>query len=104
MTIDQRDQKDYYVPLSSLFGDCCECVVNRYGLREGLVKKEYVADIDFAVFDPISPVDPIFKVDTNVTTHHARTVVLAVGVANSPNLHSAMSSPGTRGCCHAMQI
>jgi len=103
VTIDERDRKDYFTPSRSLFKDYCECIVDRYGLRRGLVKQETARDIDFGI-TRMSKDDELFTVRTDRGVHFARTVVLAVGAGNAPAIPRPFASSITRGACHAMQI
>lgn len=104
ITIDERDRKDYFTPSASLFNDYCDCIIDRYGLKEGLVRQEKVLDIDFGVFNEVAELDSIFRVSTDTSIRYARTVVLAVGAANAPRVPLPLNSPDTQGCCHAMRI
>ncbi|KKY15124.1 putative fad binding domain-containing protein [Diplodia seriata] len=102
--IDERDRKDYFTPSLPLFSEHCECIVDRYGLRDGLIQQEQVQDIEYGCVGDVSDVDKIFTVRTNKGVHHARTVVLAVGPANAPNIPDTDPMQGSRQMCHTMQI
>ncbi|KAJ0159068.1 hypothetical protein CTA2_10367 [Colletotrichum tanaceti] len=109
--VDERDRKDYFTPPTTLFANHCECIVDRYGLREGLIQNEKVEDIEYRITQEVSPDTKLFAVRTNKGTHYARAVVLAVGPANAPTIPPV---PGlnSEGCpwatppqvCHSMQI
>ncbi|KAG9563906.1 FAD binding domain-containing protein, partial [Aureobasidium melanogenum] len=60
VTIDERDRKDYFTPSCSLFHDYCECVIDRYGLRNNLIQQERVEDINFGFVSGISETKQIF--------------------------------------------
>ena len=82
--IDERDRKDYFTPSRSLFLEHCECIINFYGLREGLIRKEKVQDIKYNYVDDFSEIDErIFTMYTE-KTYNVRTIVLAVGPGNPP--------------------
>ena len=82
--IDERDRKDYFTPSRSLFLEHCKCIINFYGLREGLIRKEKVQDIKCNYVDDFSERDErIFTMYTE-KTYNARTIVLAVGPGNPP--------------------
>ncbi|KAF6835439.1 FAD binding domain-containing protein [Colletotrichum plurivorum] len=105
--VDERDRKDYFTPPTNLFANHCECIVDRYGLREGLVKNEKVQDISYGATKH-SPDTNLFSVHTDKGVHHARAVVLAVGPANAPTIPPV---PGLNDAglpppqaCHSMQI
>lgn len=103
MTIDERDRKDYYTPSRSLFRDYCECVIDRYGLRQDLIRQERIEDIDFGIVKHISDVDEVFTVRSDKGVHYARSVVLAVGAGNAPSMPAGVAK-NSEPCCHAMQI
>ena len=105
VTINEREREDYFTPSQRLFASHCECVIDRYGLREGLVRQEGVVDIRYADVPHVNEDEPVFTVKTDQGEHFARTVVLAVGPGNAPCI------PGVRPgqsplpqCCHSMQI
>lgn len=104
VTIDERDRKDYFTPSCALFKDYCQCIVDRYGLRRGLVKQEAVRDIDYGVVARISEDSSLFTIRTDRSLHFARTVVLAVGAGNAPTIPKPFSPKLTAGACHAMRI
>ncbi|KAG9571163.1 FAD binding domain-containing protein, partial [Aureobasidium melanogenum] len=103
VTIDERDRKDYFTPSCSLFHDYCECVIDRYGLRNNLIQQERVEDINFGFVSGISETKQIFTVHSDQAVHYARVVVLAVGPGNPPSVPAGLGQTG-QGCCHAMQI
>ncbi|GAB1318247.1 L-lysine 6-monooxygenase family protein [Madurella fahalii] len=110
--VNERERNDYFNPSQSLFTDHCHAVINRYGLADGMVKKESVQDIRFEVTSGVSSDgDRLFTVVTDQTRRYARAVVLAVGPANEatiPRLPSMASdfSPVKRlpNACHSAQI
>ncbi|KAK1716980.1 FAD binding domain-containing protein [Colletotrichum lupini] len=108
--VDERDRKDYFTPPTNLFANHCECIVDRYGLREGLIQNEKVEDIQYRTVKQVSPDANLFAVHTNKGTHYARTVVLAVGPANAPTIPPILGLNSEPGCaapprvCHSMQI
>lgn len=104
LEIDERDRKDYYTPSSSLFGDYCRCIVNRYGIREGLIKNESVQDIDYSLFRELSQSEDLFRIRTDKGIHHARAVVLAVGAGGPPVLPPSMTNYSAQSASHAMHI
>ncbi|KAK6216622.1 FAD binding domain-containing protein [Colletotrichum tabaci] len=109
--VDERDRKDYFTPPTTLFANHCECIVDRYGLREGLIQNEKVEDIEYRIMKEVAPDTKLFAVRTNKGTHYARAVVLAVGPANAPTIppvlglnSDACSSATPPQVCHSMQI
>lgn len=111
--INQREQWDYYTPSQSLFCDHCSCVADRYHLDDSMIHHEGVRDIQFGFVDRLSSTDKIFTVTSNKTVRYARTVILAVGPANSPVLPEipALSYPNQDEpnqtmpqACHSMHI
>ena len=67
VVIDERDRRYYFAPSRPLFSEHCECIINRYGLYEGLVRKEKVQDIKYDYVDNFS------ETDERVFTVHRRT-------------------------------
>lgn len=107
--INLRERNDYYTPSRSLFCDHCEQVSSRYRLSSGLVKREELQDIDYGQVTGVS-IDGqmLFTVTTGKVRRYAKTVVLAVGPANSPQIPRLRSLPldetYLRQACHGMQI
>ncbi|KAM0482503.1 hypothetical protein ACHAPX_003021 [Trichoderma viride] len=109
--INLRERNDYYTPSQSLFRDHCEQVADRYNLGEKLIRKETLQDIDFGDVKGVS-IDgaKLFTITTDATRrYYAKTVVLAVGPANTPRIPFLPStSPTPSGellqACHSMQI
>lgn len=109
--INLRERNDYYTPSQSLFRDHCEQVADRYNLGEKLIRKETLQDIDFSEVKGVS-IDgaKLFTITTDAARqYHAKTVVLAVGPANTPKIPLLPSvSPSPSGqlpqACHSMQI
>lgn len=104
VVIDERDRKDYFTPSRTLFNEHCECIVDRYGLRNGLISKESVHDIRYGPNTHMMGEDNVFTVQTDRGIHHARTVVLAVGPGNVPAIPGMSPNQRIDGACHAMQI
>ncbi|TDZ54795.1 hypothetical protein CTRI78_v006019 [Colletotrichum trifolii] len=109
--VDERDRKDYFTPPTNLFANHCECIVDRYGLREGLIQNEKVQDIQYRIHKKVSPDTSLFAVHTNKTVHYAKAVVMAVGPGNAPTIPPVLglNSDGASNCvppqtCHSMQI
>ncbi|KAL7930259.1 hypothetical protein V8C35DRAFT_283624 [Trichoderma chlorosporum] len=111
IAINLRERNDYYTPSQALFRDHCEHVAGRYKLGEQLIRKETLQDIDYGEVRGVS-LDgaKLFTVTTDATQHYyAKTVVLAVGPANTPKIPSLPSAPFTDSgtlpqACHSMQI
>ncbi|KAI5861949.1 hypothetical protein GGS23DRAFT_605889 [Durotheca rogersii] len=101
-TVDERDRNDYLAPSTPLFSAHCGCLIDRYNLRQGVVRQEKVDDIRYGYLDPASETDKVFTVQTDKDTHYARVVVLAVG-GNPPQIPD-MPTEGTDAVTHAMQI
>ncbi|KAF9638645.1 FAD binding domain-containing protein [Lasiodiplodia theobromae] len=104
VVVDERDRKDYFTPSRPLFSEHCECIVDRYGLRDGLIKQEQVQDIEYGYVRDVSDIDKVFTLRTNNGVHHARVVVLAVGPANAPSIPGINPEQGCPQMCHTMQI
>ncbi|KAL6788148.1 hypothetical protein J3E68DRAFT_416113 [Trichoderma sp. SZMC 28012] len=111
ISINLRERNDYYTPSQALFRDHCMDVAGRYNLGEQLIRKETLQDIDYGEVRGVS-VDgaKLFTVTTDATRHYyAKTVVLAVGPANTPKIPPLPSAPLTASgtppqACHSMQI
>ena len=67
VVIDERDRRYYFAPSRPLFSEHCKCIINRYGLYEGLIRKEKVQDIKYDYVDNFS------ETDERVFTVHRRT-------------------------------
>ncbi|OCK81086.1 hypothetical protein K432DRAFT_28038 [Lepidopterella palustris CBS 459.81] len=105
VVIDERDRKDYFTPSRTLFPEHCECIVNRYGLRRGLIRQENMQDIKYSDIENASGTDErLFTVKTNKGRHYVRTVVLAVGPGNPPAAPGLEAAPRIEGACHSMRI
>lgn len=110
MTVNERDRWDYFTPSQRLFKAHCQCVVDRYGLQAGMVRKAAVQDLVFAPVPEMGSEESIFTIRTDTGVRYARTVVLAVGPANPPNIprFPSMKKAEKLGvplqCCHSMQI
>lgn len=93
-------------------------MVDRYNLRDGLIFKECLRDIDYGVVNGISEEgESLFTVTTDKGRLHARAVVLAVGPANDAQIPhvpcmtrvSTKTTDGQQRCafpqaCHSMHI
>ncbi|KAF2803509.1 FAD binding domain-containing protein [Mytilinidion resinicola] len=105
VVIDERDRNDYFTPSRGLFAEHCRCVIDRYGLREGLVRQESVQDVGFREVENVAgESERIFTLETNKGIHYARSVVLAVGPGNAPAIPGLSASERTDGACQSMQI
>ncbi|KHN94446.1 FAD binding domain protein [Metarhizium album ARSEF 1941] len=110
VAINLRDKNDYYTPSQSLFCDHCRCVATRYGLDRGLIRKEVLVDVDYGVVRGVSVQEQsLFTVTTRTGRRfHCKTLVLAVGAANEPDVPRMPSVPEGAGelgqACHSMQI
>ncbi|ORY64806.1 FAD binding domain-containing protein [Pseudomassariella vexata] len=102
--IDERDRNDYFVPSTRLFASHCGCLIDRYALREDVVRQEEVLDIRYDYFDHIHSTDKVFAIQTNKGMHYSRTAVLAVGPANGPEIPGMLPGEPTDAITHAMQI
>ena len=75
------------MPSSDLFRDHCDNVAERYCLGSDMIKKERVADIVYAENGKFPDEERVFEVKTGAgTAHYAKTVVLAVGNGDTPNI------------------
>jgi cation diffusion facilitator CzcD-associated flavoprotein CzcO len=85
-------------------------VIDRYGLQAGLVRKEAVQDLKYAPVPALDADESVFTLTTDAGVHYARTVVLAIGPANPPNIpcipgmDAAARVCSVLPCCHSMQI
>ena len=86
-----------------MFKDYCDCIIDRYGLRKGIIKQEVVQDISYGT-TTVSEYDHYFTIRTNTGVHFARTVVMAVGAGNAPSIPQPFPSNIAEGACHAMQM
>lgn len=105
--INEREQEDYFTPSTGLFEEHCRCIVDKYKLRDGLIRKAAVLDIQYGDRPDLHEDGPLFTLVTDQGAFHARTVVLAVGPANAPNLPREVSNPSEnkqQGQLHSMQI
>ncbi|KAI1081689.1 hypothetical protein F5B20DRAFT_579020 [Whalleya microplaca] len=102
-TVDERDRNDYFVPSTPLFFSHCDCLLDRYNLRNDIIHHEQVEDIRFDYIEQLSEVDKLFSIRTNKACHYARIVVLAVG-GNAPHLPGMMPSERMEGATHAMHL
>ena len=106
--INEREKADYFTPSSRLFEEHCRCIVDRYKLRDGLVRKASVQDIEYGELPEISQDRPLFKLKTETGIFYARTVVLAIGPANAPSLPKegryGSNAAEEQGQLHSMRI
>lgn len=77
--VDERDRKDYFTPSTSCFNDFCKECIQRYGLREHIIRQETVNDVDYDIFPAVEPGAKVFRLQTGRGLHYARAVVLAIG-------------------------
>ncbi|KAF3022104.1 hypothetical protein E8E14_013839 [Neopestalotiopsis sp. 37M] len=103
-TVDERDRNDYFVPSTPLFASHCGCIIDRYGLREDIVRHEKAIDIKFDYFDDVCQTDKIFRIETDKQVYFSRTAVLAVGPANDPVIPSYPGIDNPEASTHAMKI
>lgn len=103
-----RDRNDYYTPSQALFLDHSQDVVDRYRLNDDLISQEGIQNLDYGVVRGVSCGDEkLFTVTTNKSTRYAKSVVMAVGPANSPVIPRPPSMPQTGPilqCCHSFHI
>lgn len=117
--IDERDRKDYFTPSREVFGDHCEEVTRRYGLRREMVRQEKAVDIEHQYASVFEDAEggisggakdedgKIFRVITDEGIRYAHIVVLAVGPGNAPSIPECLglsTASAHEGYCHAMQI
>lgn len=82
--INERDPQKFFTPSQRHFKAHCQCIIDRYGLQAGMVRKQSVSDLIFGACPETGSEEDIFRIQTSAGTRHARTVVLAVGPANLP--------------------
>ncbi|KEY72412.1 hypothetical protein S7711_01080 [Stachybotrys chartarum IBT 7711] len=108
VAINLRDSNDYFNPSQALFSEHCRHVADRYKLGSGMMRHEAVEDIDYSVVKGVSVDDEmIFTVTTASQKRFARTVILAVGPANTPRIPRVPSMPDAATLphtCHSMNI
>jgi cation diffusion facilitator CzcD-associated flavoprotein CzcO len=102
--INERDRRDYYTPSQALFAQHCAQVAVKYGLEDGMIRKEEVVDIDFGLNTAVCNSKEVFTVRTSKKIRYARTVVLAIGPANPPRIPGMDSVTSLPGACHSMRI
>lgn len=101
--VDERDRKDYFTPSTGCFRDFCERCIQRYGLREHVIRRETVVDIDYDMFSNIEAAAKVFRVVTRQCELFARTVVLAIG-GGKPIIPSPFPSKLPDAASHAMWL
>ncbi|QUC21257.1 uncharacterized protein UV8b_05500 [Ustilaginoidea virens] len=110
VAINLRERNDYYTPSQSLFRDHCQQVARRYALVGDIVRKDVLVDLDYGVVGGVvggvSDDQPLFTLTTaSARQLHARTVVLAVGPGNKPEIPRTPSMPAAPPqACHSLQI
>ncbi|KAI0158652.1 hypothetical protein BJ166DRAFT_308498 [Pestalotiopsis sp. NC0098] len=103
-TVDERDRNDYFVPSTPLFASHCGCIIDRYGLRQDIVRQEKALDIKFDYFDDVCQNDKVFRIETNKSVYYSRTAVLAVGPGNDPVVPSYPGIDNPEASTHALKI
>ncbi|KAK6088541.1 FAD binding domain-containing protein [Seiridium cupressi] len=103
-TVDERDRNDYFVPSTPLFASHCGCIIDRYGLRQDIVRQEKALDIKFDYFDDVHPTEKVFRIETDKRIYYSRTTVLAVGPANEPVIPSYAGVDNPEATTHALKI
>lgn len=101
--VDERDRKDYFTPSSSCFRDFCESCIERYKLKQHIIRRETVADVDYEVLPEIDRDSRVFRIRTNQQNHHARAVVLAIG-GGKPAIPAPFPSELPHAATHAMWL
>lgn len=126
VNINERDRNDYFNPSQNLFCDHCDDIVDRYSLRDGVVAKEALRDLNYGFVHGVSSTErdeSLFTVVTDRGIRYARSVVLAVGPGNEPRIPDVpgMATPAASAdteladgkkqhqqtfpqTCHSMQI
>ncbi|CAJ2513976.1 Uu.00g020950.m01.CDS01 [Anthostomella pinea] len=102
-TIDERDRNDYFVPSTPLFSSHCNCIIDRYNIRDDIVSHENVEDIRYGILKEYSDTEKVFTVKTDSKIHHAKIVVLAVG-GNPAQIPCKLSAEEMEGATHAMHL
>ncbi|KAF2973437.1 hypothetical protein GQX73_g104 [Xylaria multiplex] len=102
-TVDERDRQDYYVPSTPLFFSHCDCLVDRYELRDTMLSQEQVEDIRYDYVKEFSDDQKIFRIKTNKGCHYSKIAVLAIG-GNPPKIPYPLTSREMEGATHAMDI
>ncbi|KAI1849986.1 hypothetical protein JX265_003359 [Neoarthrinium moseri] len=103
-TIDERDRNDYFVPSTPLFASHCGCIIDRYHLRDDIVRQGKVVDITFDYYDAVCETDKVFRVQTDNQVYFSRTAVLAVGPANEATIPATPGVDNPIAMTHAMKI
>ena len=106
--INERERIDYCTPSTSVFGDYCQSIIERYGLQDAVVKDK-VTSIDYVSTVVMGSVDTVphlrFKVVTaGGRVMSARSVVLAVGGGGIPMLPSCIDEKSQAGACHCFHL
>ncbi|KAF2682605.1 FAD/NAD(P)-binding domain-containing protein [Lentithecium fluviatile CBS 122367] len=120
--VDERDRKDYFTPVTDLFERHCESVVERYGLKKGILRQERVVGIEYdwlGVFreeeggsddggEDEEDERKVFRVTTDKGVRYAHVVVLAIGPGNAPTIPQVIGLPtpssSHEGYSHAMHL
>ncbi|CAK4033891.1 FAD binding domain [Lecanosticta acicola] len=108
ITIDERERKDYFIPPSDLFKEYCEWIAKRYDLLdEHLILKAKVEEMDFDFVEDLSSDERLFTIkaagEKGGEKFYARSVVLAVGAGNAPEVPRPFPQKGCPHACHAFQ-
>jgi cation diffusion facilitator CzcD-associated flavoprotein CzcO len=71
------------------------------------INNEILLGVDYDYFDLVSTTEKTFKITTDQGLHLAKTVVMAIGAGNAPNIPAMIpksNPPSVEGQCHAMTI
>ncbi|KAK3627151.1 hypothetical protein LTR56_019365 [Elasticomyces elasticus] len=99
--IDERDREDYFTPSSKLFEDFCDKLARDYALEDGLIRQEFVQEIDY---NSLGGDSPLFTVRTDRAVHQGRAVVVAVGSGDSPVIPAPFPSQICEGAVHSANM
>jgi thioredoxin reductase len=118
--IDERDRKDYFVPSTGLFASQCTEVIDRYRLREDLLRQEKVVNIEYEAIESFKDAEhdsvmsdtpdeetKMFRITTDKGVRFAHVAILAIGAGNAPcipPIHDLPLPGPNAGYTHAMQI
>lgn len=101
--VNERDRVDYFAPSTSCFDAFCEACKARYNLKDRMIRHETVLDVDYDFVPHISDAEKLFRLQTDRSTHIARTVVLATG-GGVPSIPLPFSLPLPEEVSHAMRL
>jgi hypothetical protein len=105
ITIDERDRKDYFAPPSTLFQSYCTSIATRYHLSppKTTIHHTTVTSIDYDHIPSLSP-SKLFTIHPSTGGPlHARSVVLAIGAGNAPEIPAPFPPIPGPHACHAFQ-